>query len=99
MSELTWFKMDGWPNQIAVQQVPVQDDYVRGTNTNLPGCTIPRWLAEIAYTRYVEYGGRGQSLDRLCERGGFGRSEFLAFLYEALKMEAEKPNPQPKGEK
>lgn len=85
-NKLVWFKIDGWPNQTSVGQVPIQSEWSKESHLDLPGCTIPKWLAEIAYTRYVEHGGRGQSLDRLCERGGFGRSEFLAFLYEALKL-------------
>ena len=95
MSELKWLKLDSWPNQTSVEQVPLQGEWTRESHTNMPHCTIPKWLAEIAYTRYIEHGGHGQTLERLCERGGFGRSEFLAFLYEALKIEAEtRPTPE-----
>ena len=45
-----------------------------------PACTIPWWLAEKAYARYVARYGRGQSLERLAERGGFGRQELLDLL-------------------
>jgi hypothetical protein len=41
--------------------------------------TIPWSLAERAYTRYAQLHGRGQSLQRLAERGGFGLAE-LGFL-------------------
>ena len=43
-------------------------------------CTIPWWLAEEAYKRYVKEGGRGQSLERLAERGGFGREELVYLI-------------------
>lgn len=42
--------------------------------------TIPWWLAEIAYERYTELYGKEQSLERLGERGGFGREELLLLL-------------------
>lgn len=41
-----------------------------------------RWeLAERAYHEYVKHGGRGQSLERLAERGGFGLQEFACFFH------------------
>jgi hypothetical protein len=43
-------------------------------------CKIPWWLAEEAYERYVELYGQGQSLERLAERGGFSREQFLWLL-------------------
>ena len=42
--------------------------------------TIPWWLAEEAYEYYVEYAGDSQSLEKLAERGGFGREEILCLL-------------------
>lgn len=42
--------------------------------------TIPWWLAEIAYKYYSERFGTTQSLERLAERGGFGREELLVLL-------------------
>lgn len=48
-------------------------------------CTIPWWLAEEAYKYYAEKYGTGQSLERLAERGGFGRWELLALLRRDLK--------------
>ena len=45
-----------------------------------PVSTIPWWLAEEAYEHYVKCGGRGQSLGRLAQRGGFGRAELLRYL-------------------
>ncbi len=42
---------------------------------------IPWWLAEIAYRRYCEkYGRDMQSLERIAERGGFGRMELVSLL-------------------
>ena len=46
--------------------------------------TIPWWLAEIAYEDYEKYGS-GQTLERLAERGGFGRQELVALLRQSLK--------------
>jgi hypothetical protein len=43
-------------------------------------CTIPWWLAEIAYEHYVKLFGTSQSLKKLAERGGFGRDELLMLL-------------------
>ena len=47
-----------------------------------PKCsTIPWWLAKEAYQHYQhKYGGNAQSLEKLAERGGFGRGELLALL-------------------
>lgn len=42
--------------------------------------TIPWWLAEEAYRYYSKRFGTSQSLERLAERGGFGRKELLALL-------------------
>ncbi len=50
-------------------------------------CTVPWWLAEVAYESYVKSGGRGQSLERLAERGGFGRHELVALI----RREFERP--------
>lgn len=45
-----------------------------------PNCTIPWWLAEIAYKQYSKLYGTQQSLERLHERGGFGREELMSLL-------------------
>jgi hypothetical protein len=45
-------------------------------------CTIPWWLAEEAYKVYSAKYGTYQSLERLAERGGFGRKELLLLLQE-----------------
>src|SRR4030066_350846 len=36
---------------------------------------IPWSMAELAYSAYAEKFGKGQSLERLAERGGFGPAE------------------------
>jgi len=46
--------------------------------------TIPWWLAEEAYTYYSKHYGTRQSLERLAERGGFGRAELLGYLRKTL---------------
>lgn len=45
-----------------------------------PDGFIPWWLAEIAYEAYVKEAGNSQSLQRICERGGFGRKELMYLL-------------------
>lgn len=45
-----------------------------------PATTIPWWLAEIAYREYSKRFGNQQSLERLHDRGGFGRAELVALL-------------------
>ena len=51
-----------------------------GALIHIQPCTIPRWLAEVAYEVYAERFGDDQSLDRIAERGGFGRMELLQLL-------------------
>ena len=58
---------------------PIQsDNFVRGKGR--PRCSvIPWWLAEIAYEYYHER-NPDQTLERLAERGGFGRDELVALI-------------------
>ena len=51
--------------------------------------TIPWWLAEIAYEYYSKRYGKEQSLERLAERGGFGREELVMFILGNLKDRTE----------
>ena len=44
------------------------------------GGTIPWWLAEVAYAHYAKLYTTEQSIERLAERGGFGRKELIALL-------------------
>lgn len=62
------------------KQFPIQQHYDRETGKEYPACFIPWWLAELAYKKYVELYGSIQSLERLAERKGFGRVEFLQLL-------------------
>jgi hypothetical protein len=43
-------------------------------------CTIPWWLAEVAYEHYATLYDNDQSLQRIAERGGFGREELVHLL-------------------
>lgn len=45
------------------------------------GFPIPWSVAEAAYEVYAHINGSGQSLERLCERGGFGVGELTAYLF------------------
>ena len=44
----------------------------------LPESTIPWWLAEIAYEHYAAH--HDQPLERIAERGGFGREELVKYI-------------------
>lgn len=56
---------------------PIQAEY---SSVKLPASQIPWWLAEVAYKHYAQLFGSQQSLERLAERGGFGREELLRLL-------------------
>lgn len=47
---------------------------------NFMPLTIPWAVAEMAYQSYSAWFGTEQSLERLAERGGFGREELLVLL-------------------
>lgn len=57
---------------------------IQGESERLPGhpmryikaCAIPWWLAEVAYEGYWS----SQSLERIAERGGFGRQELVSLI-------------------
>lgn len=55
---------------------------VRGKG-ELGPTVIPWWLAEVAY-EYYHSRWPGQSLERLAERGGFGREELIGFIRREL---------------
>ena len=63
---------------------PIQSEGLHGKS-----CTIPWWLAEIAYKYYSGLYGKEQSLERLAERGGFGRLEIVRFIRRDVKGEME----------
>jgi hypothetical protein len=64
------------------ENFPIQQTY--GSHSPEPQTVIPYWLAEVAYEYYSEKFGSSQSLDRLAERGGFGRKELLMFLRKQI---------------
>lgn len=71
---------------------PIQRDHKRdetGAMQDLPACTIPWWLAEEAYKFYSKQFGTSQSLQRLAERGGFGRAELLYLLRGEWRNDAD----------
>lgn len=66
---------------------PIQQDRKRnnkGEMEFLASCTIPWWLAQEAYEYYVSQYGNSQTLERLAERGGFGREELLGLIRKTL---------------
>ena len=49
-----------------------------------PQTTVPWWIAQEAYKYYASKFGTGQSMERLAERGGFGRDELLMLLRKEI---------------
>ncbi len=68
---------------------PIQEGWHPETNERLGRSEIPWWLAEEAYAYYSMVYGTRQSLERLAERGGFGRYELLMLLRRE-KLESHK---------
>ncbi len=63
---------------------PIQSGWDKEAHCHEKGSSIPWWLAEEAYTYYSSRWGTDQSLERLAERGGFGRDELLGLLRKTL---------------
>lgn len=66
-----------------MKKFPIQAESRRGESGNVFQVNrihIPWAVAEIAYEEYVRSNGDRQSLERLAERGGFGRDELLHLL-------------------
>jgi len=66
---------------------PIQHEYKRnkaGEMERHESSEIPWWLAEVAYEWYAKRYGTKQSLERLAERGGFGRSELIMLIRREL---------------
>lgn len=57
------------------QPFPIQGETGR---TAYPACTVPEWLAKLAYNEYARH--HTQSFERIAERGGFGRAELVALI-------------------
>lgn len=58
---------------------PIQQSY-QGKYKDCKVCSIPWWLAEVAYKEYSQAFGTSQSLQRLADRGGFGREELINLI-------------------
>jgi len=68
---------------------PIQAHHYRSEAGKMIHCkrhTIPWWLAEEAYRHYAKLFGKSQSLERLAERGGFGRMELLSLLRQSADL-------------
>ncbi|CAI2035885.1 Uncharacterised protein [Serratia fonticola] len=57
-------------------KVPVQK--TRAVDINIE-------IAQEAHKEYAAQFGKGQSLERLCERGGFSWYELASLLYDRIK--------------
>lgn len=58
---------------------PIQADHWKSA----PKSYVPWWLAQIAYEGYTKRfpgSAADQSLEKLAERGGFGRAELIALI-------------------
>jgi hypothetical protein len=64
----------------AEKTFPIQDGFIG--RKHYPRSKIPWWLAKAAYKVYAKRHGKDQTLERLAERGGFGREELLDLLLE-----------------
>lgn len=69
-----------------VQPFPIQGETTTTRPIRrLPQSWVPKWLAEVAYEYYASKFGKAQSLDRLAERGGFGRDELVGLIRRELE--------------
>ena len=59
---------------------PIQGHRANSRDQDKQPCSIPWWLAEKAYEVYSNQFGTTQSLQRLADRGGFGRYELTQLL-------------------
>jgi hypothetical protein len=58
---------------------PIQGEHDRAHPRRPPG-TVPWSVGVAAWERYAARYGRGQSVERIAERGGFGFGEMFMFL-------------------
>lgn len=66
---------------------PIQAESFSEKWGTFPQTHIPWWLAEVAYEFYAKQYGTRQTLERLAERGGFGRQELIDLLdHEKFKL-------------
>lgn len=61
------------------RRFPIQGNGSRRRPGFEPAGTVPWAVAELAYEAYAARYGRGQSLARMAERGGFGHGEMDTF--------------------
>ena len=59
---------------------PVQVDCMKLPGVHPGSSAIPWWLAEVAYEHYKSKYGNEQTLERMAERGGFGRKEVVSLI-------------------
>lgn len=65
---------------------PIQQGHHRDASGAMQtdhACTVPWWLAEVAYEWYHKR-YPGQSLEQLAARGGFGREELIGPIRREL---------------
>ena len=77
-------------NESMNRPFPIQGEFGKtseGKRIDISPCTIPWWLAEIAYEYYSAKFGTDQSLERLAERGGFGQKELVSFIRKEFPHE------------
>lgn len=77
MTEIKALKDENRPFPIQKELGHLKDPW------NGQACTIPWWLAQEAYAWYAHMYGTSQSLERIAERGGFGRAELIMLLRHA----------------
>lgn len=70
------------------RRFPIQSGRSSKLGRRLSGGTIPWDVAEKAYAAYARRFGDRQSLERLGERGGFGRAECAWLLAGAPRDES-----------
>ena len=62
---------------------PIQGGWDRENHKQVMPCSVPWWLAEIAYEDYSARFGTDQSLERMSQRGGFTQGELVEHIRNA----------------
>ncbi len=65
--------------EMGIYPFPIQEE-----GYEKPRTYIPWWIAQEAYKYYVSKFGTHQSMERLSNRGGFGRKELLVLLRKEI---------------
>lgn len=79
-SLVNYVRPDSHPFPIQGGDYRNPDGTLRRPVERYPPSFVPWWLAEEAYAEYARQFGNLQSLERLAQRGGFGREELLTLL-------------------